>query len=519
MNHRVSFRRAGLLFAALAYGPLTVLAGATLPPDLDARRAELKAISAELKSSKAATGPQINEAIALVPEFVRAHVDTQGVPLTLSERAKLLAEGAAGLPPEKAAVFEAAAPAMGEMKQRLKRYFESYDRYMDSEIRLRTFGAVLKVLERREALAEHLSPKQAAKIDAKLAEIAEEELEYRGWLANPEAKNHHISNNSDDVFFAADAMDDLLLKYERKYGLAEKAGFGAKVGGFFRAVKRKARVARVYASTLPAVGRMFTYLYNPFRKKSDPGKVSKLLRFFSKSYRWAAGMKLEVVGAENIPTDAPVVFAFSHRSTMEDAVTMMAVVPDKYSFMVAQRAIPAFLNDKLINEPSIINVGGKKKDGSKVDAIDAGVHSLKKGMNLAIFPEGTTPTPTKETRALRRGIDVITATVSDQPVYIVPVTIDDPAAGVDDGVNNLSHKEKIQVTVTFGQAIDPLKLKSVPGAGTDLLLDVIRAYWHRNLYRPDVKLIPAMPSEETLGVVPDAAAEARGEKFQALHQE
>ncbi len=498
---------------------VSLLSGAAIaaglnPASIEARQEELKSISQELKQWKGQTGPRINSAIHLVPEFLKAHLAVQKLPLTASERKGLLDAGISALPESKASVFQAAAPAMGEMKQKLKEYFEAYDKYMDAEIRLRTFGAVLQAKERFEALGEFLSDSQSNKLVEKFTKLEVEEEEYRRYLADPEAKNHHISNNSDDVFFAADALDDLLLKYERKYGLAEKRGFGVKVGNFFRAVKRKARVGRIYASTLPAIGRMFTYLYNPFRKKSDPGKVSKLLRFFSQSYRWAAGMKMEVRGADNIPTDAPVVFAFSHRSTIEDAVTMMAVVPNEYSFMVAQRAIPAFLNDKLVNEPSIINVGGKNADGSKVGAIESGVDSLKQGINLAIFPEGTTPTPTKETRPLRHGIDVVTSTVADQPVYIVPVTIDDPAAGVADGVSNLSHKEKVQITVTFGAAIDPLKLKSVPGAGGDLLLDVIRAYWHRNLYRPDVKLLPAQASEEEIGVVPDA----RAGQFQKLHE-
>jgi 1-acyl-sn-glycerol-3-phosphate acyltransferase len=503
-----------LRFTVLA-GLALVLAGtASAAPTLDERRAELAQISKDLEFWQGRTGPRINTAIEHVPDYVRAHLDTQNVPLRASERKALLEQGLGALPPEKRAVFEGAAPAAKTMKLRLQRYFEAYDKFMGEEVKLRTFGAVLRVLERHEALKPLLKEKQAAKLDPEVAKVVAFEAKYREALADPNSKNHDISNSSDRAWWAADEVDDLLTKFERKHGLQPKLHWGKRVGGFFRSVKRKARVARIYASCLPAVGRMFSYLYNPFRKKADPGKVASLLRFFSKSYRWAAGMKLEVVGAENIPSDAPVVFAFSHRSTIEDAVSMMAVVPDEYSFMVAQRAIPAFLNGKLVNEPSIINVGGKKDDGTTVDAVRAGIESLEESLNLAIFPEGDVPTPTGETHALRSGIDVITQAVSDQPVYIVPVTIDDPNAGVDSGVKNLSKKQKIQVTVTFGQAIDPLKLKSIPGADRQLLLDVIRAHWHRNLYRPDVQLKPADASEQDLGEVPDARQGA----FEALHQ-
>ena len=510
MNHLHRHRLpvlAGLLFS---------LAGtlSAAPANLDSRRGELAQISKDLDFWKSRTGPRINTVIEHVPEYVRAHRDTQNVPLRASERRGLQQEGLAALSPEKRAVFEAAAPATKSMKLRLQRYFDAYDRFMGEEVKLRTYGAVLRVLERQKALNPLLNEKQAAGLQQGIEAVLEKEARFRAALADPDAKNHEISNSSDKAWYAADELDDQLTKLERKHGLQPKLHWGKKVGGFFRSVKRKARVARIYASCLPAVGRMFSYLYNPFRKEADPGKVSSLLRFFSKSYRWAAGMKLEVVGAENIPNDAPVVFAFSHRSTIEDAVSMMAVVPDEYSFMVAQRAIPAFLNGKLVNEPSVINVGGEKDDGTRVDAIRAGIESLEQGLNMAIFPEGDVPTPTGETHALRSGIDVITEAVSDQPVYIVPVTIDDPHAGVDAGVKNLSKKQKIQVTVTFGQAIDPVKLKSIPGADRQLLLDVIRAHWHRNLYRPDVELKPADASEEDLGQVPDVRQGA----FQVLHQ-
>lgn len=507
------FRSRGLvLLAALALAARLAAAPA-LPPDLEARRAELQAVSEEGAAWRARVGPRINEAIRLVPAFVREHLAVQGVDLSTEERRLLQAQGPQALAPQKAAVFQDAAPEFGAMKASLATYFQAYDRYQDAEIRLRCFGSVLSVLERRAGLEEHLSTRQRRKLDAALAELAREELEYRGFLADPEAKNHEISNSSDDVFYAAEALDDTLAALERKHGLREKVGFGARVGGMLRKLKQKARLVKIHATTVPAIGRMFAYLYNPFRKQPDPAKVAELLRFYSRSYRWAAGMELEVRGADRIPADAPVVFAFSHRSTIEDAVSMMAVVPDSYSFMVAQRAIPAFLNGKLINEPSIINVGGRKPDGSRVDAIEDGISSLRSGLDLAIFPEGTTPTPTKETRPLRHGIDVVTQAVGDEPVYIVPVTIDDPANGVDDAVKNVSEKGPMKVTVTFGSAIDPLKLRSVPAMGGEMLLDVIRAIWHRNLYRPDVQLEAEASAAETLGTLPNP----RTDSFQALH--
>jgi hypothetical protein len=190
---------------------------------------------------------------------------------------------------------------------------------------------------------------------------------------------------------------------------------------------------------------------------------------------------------------------------------MMAVVPGEYSFMVAQWALPSFLNDKLVKEPSVINVEGKRPDGTKVDAIEEGIKSLQDGRNLVIFPEGTAPSPQGETRPLRTGIDVVVEAVADYPVAIVPVVIDDPSIDWE-GSFVKSEDEKVQITVTFGEPIDPLKMKAVPGGGRDLMLDAIRAYWHRTLYRPDVDLSVAQ-GVEVLGVIPPN----RVESFEELH--
>ncbi len=510
-----ALRAAGLL--CLVAG-LVVPASAAprLPQGMAARQAELQSAKDAAAAAEREVGPLLNRLLPEIPRFMTHHRKVQAVPLTEAERTRVMAEGATALPAEKRAVFEAAGPVFAGIRKTLEPYFAAYDRFMAAEIHLRILGAVVSAYEDRELLLPKLDTAGRAKVDALFVELAEKESVYRGHLGSPEAKNHHLSNSAEAVLWAAIDLEHQLEALQQKLGLREKTPIGHKVGNFFRKVKGYARRTKIYASTLPAVGRMFAYLYNPFRRQPDPAKVSELLRFFSASYRWAAGMKLEVSGTELIPSDAPVVFAFSHRSTIEDAVTMMAVVPDEFAFMVAQRAIPAFLNARLVKEPSVINVGGKKPDGSVVDAVEEGIANVKAGRNLVIFPEGTTPTVQKETRPLRHGLDLVTAAVSEKPVYIVPVTIDDPANGPADP-KHLSLEGKVSVKVTFGHPIDPLKMKAVPGSSDELLLDVVRAYWHRNLYRKDVALEPeaeARPTQE-LGTLTGV----RGLNFEALHGE
>lgn len=506
------------LLVALAHLSATaaVRAGEVMPPDLAARRAEQAALEAEVQATRGLVGPRVNALLPLVPAFSHHLRAVHQVPLDPGERAALLGQGVGALATEKAAVFQAAAPSFAAMKQALAAYFAAYDAYQTAEIHLRTYATILGALERREALEPHLKARQRAKLGAALATLEAKEREYRELVADPAGKFYDRPELAKEVYFLAADVGELLLGLERKAGLAPKLPWGQRLGGALHGLAQKARALKIQAVSLPAMARLFTHVFlRPFwNREHDAARTNDLIRFFSRSYRWAAGMTLRVQGGEGIPADAPVVFALSHRATIEDAMTMAAVVPGTYSFMWGARAMPSWLKKKLVADPSVIAVGGENPDGSPVDAVAEAIEALRQGRNLALFPEGNVPTPQGETRPLRSGIDVITEQVSDQPVYIVPITIDDSALDWDAENLEPSKERKLTLDVTVGAAIDPLRLKSVPGADRQLLLDVIRGIYHRNLFRADVSLDPPECAQEcrleTLGVVPAPSQEAFG---------
>lgn len=501
-----------LLALPLILGLAQAATAATAPADLEGRRQELIQATEVLKDWQSKVGPRLNAIVPLTRDYVNHLSAVQRLDFSTDERRALLAGDAGRVSADKRAVLEAAAPAFAPMKTALAAYFEAFDHYQAEEIRVRILGNNLQMLEKRATLNKYIGKNHARELDASVTRALEVEAKYREVYANQDAKNHHHTNAIEDAHEATAVADKEVDRFRRKYGLAKSVPWGKRIGDFFRSIKKVTRKARIYASMLPAVSRMFVHLYNPWRKTADPDKVSHLLRFFSKSYRWASGLELEVRGEENIPQgDAPIVFSLSHRSEIEDAVTMMAVVPDTFGFMVAQRAIPAFLNAKLVKQPSIINVGGVKEDGTVVDAVDDGIDTLKNGIDLAIFPEGTTPTEQRETWPLRSGIDVVTKAVSENPVWIVPISIDDPANGYGQ-IKQPSMEGKMKITVNIGKPIDPLKLKAVPGADKQLLLDTIRAIYHRNLFRRDIDIEPT--ESRVLGVLDGGKAE----KFEGLHR-
>lgn len=480
----------------------------TVPDSREARVVELEAFEAERTQAQAELRQREPAMFARMPALEAEVAALDAVELSRPEREALLEHGAAGLDPAKRQAFEAAGPRLGALRDQMREYFDSYDRFMRSEIRARIHGLVLEAQDKRAQLEGHLSRRRARKLDERLAKLVAHETRFRRFQAHPRAKNHHKALSAIVCMRAGAKVVDQLDVRLGKAGLGPKRTWGERLKGLGRQVKEAVRAAKIGAACVPAMTRVLAYLYNPFRKQRDPEKVSKLLRFVSKSYQWASGMKLKIEGAENVPSDRPVIFAFSHRSELEDAILMMGSTPDQYSFMMGQWAFPAFLNDKLVREPSVINVGGKKPDGSTVNAVEEAIASLEDGRNVVIFPEGMTPTDVGETQPLRSGIDLVARAVGAEPVAIVAVTLDDPANGLG-GPRHRSIGGPIELTVTFSKPLDPIKLRAVPGADRGLVLEAIRALWHRRLY--DEK-----PSAgETLTVPPAPAAQA----FQTLHGE
>ncbi len=458
-----------------------------VPPTLEGRVEELSAVRQAGEAAHRIVQELEPTVGARLPAFLRELEALDAVTLTMAERKAISAQGISVLDPGRRQVFEARSAGFAEFASLARRYFEAYDTWMQSEIRSRILGLGLEAIEKRAQLREH-GGKSGRKADEAFRELLETELVFRRFSAHPKAKNHHRSLASIVAMRKGAkvvARMDVLLG---KAGLGPKRTWAEKFRTLGGQVAESVRAVGAGIAATPALVRALGYLYNPMRKERSPETVSKVLRSLSRNYQWATGMDLVVSGREKIPQDHPVIFAFSHRSELEDALVMMGATPDTYAFMVGQWALPGFLSAKLAAEPSIINVYGKKADGTPVDGVGESIANLEEGRNLVIFPEGMTPTDMGETQPLRHGILQIADGVGDKPVSIVPVTLNDPANTID-GPRNASLGGKLRVEVGFARPLDPVRIRAVPGVDGQLVLDVIRAIWHQELRRPD----PAKP--------------------------
>lgn len=455
----------------------------TMPRGRAARVEELADLAFELDAAQQVLAAREPGAFASRQAREAAVAAFQAFAPSPEERAALAADGLAGLSPDRRAEFEALAAPVTESNAELRAYFQAYDHFQRTKIRAQVMALALDVAQKRHRLDGHIKGRKARKLDKAIGAFTEQERRFRIFMSHPSAKNHHRAlasivcqrRGAQVVGKLDEALADAGLAPED----TTKPGWFKTLG---REVKSLARVAKAGLTALPGAARVLGYLYNPFRKEADPAKAIGALRSVSKGYRKGAELRLDVEGQELIPEGQPVVFAFSHRSEFEDAVLMLGAVPgEPYSFMMGQWAFPSFLNHKLAAEPTTINVGGSKKDGTKVNAVREGIDVLKQKKNLVIFPEGMTPTDLGETQEVRTGIDVITRAVSAEPVSVVGVTLADPA-NRPGGPRHVSMGGPVTIKARFHAPLDPLLLSLVPEAGADAMRNLLRVRWHQDLF-------------------------------------
>ncbi len=141
-------------------------------------------------------------------------------------------------------------------------------------------------------------------------------------------------------------------------------------------------------------------------------------RLWARLGLWLAGVKVEVTGDENVPTDTPVIFMSNHQGNF-DILALLLVVPRKFAWIAKEELfrIPVFGH-------SMARAGYiplDRSDGRRaLRSMDAAAAKIRSGASVVIFPEGTRTTD-GALLPFKRGGFLVAARAG---VPIVPVTID-----------------------------------------------------------------------------------------------
>ena len=152
-------------------------------------------------------------------------------------------------------------------------------------------------------------------------------------------------------------------------------------------------------------------------KRAGRAVVVAYAGFWARSIYRLGGAEVTVSGKENLPPGNGFCFVANHEG-MGDIPLVMGYIPKLMGF-IAKRELFAFpiLNFWMMIFGCVPIKRGNLKNAKK--AIDKGVHRLKKGRNLLVFPEGTRSRggPMKQFKtgslklALLSGADIVPLTI------------------------------------------------------------------------------------------------------------
>ena len=161
---------------------------------------------------------------------------------------------------------------------------------------------------------------------------------------------------------------------------------------------------------------VITFIIQPFFK--DKGEIYRIAaRAWAKFFVFAAGIKVEVSGSENVPQGQAVIIAANHQSAT-DPVFALACMPITLRFVTKKELFKFPIYGWYIRKAGYLSID-RKAILSAYRTVEQIVEAIRSGGSVLVFPEGTR-TKTGELGKFKRG-SLLAALKSGAP--IIPLAI------------------------------------------------------------------------------------------------
>lgn len=102
----------------------------------------------------------------------------------------------------------------------------------------------------------------------------------------------------------------------------------------------------------------------------------------------AAGIKIEVIGLENVPTGRSCIFMSNHVSNLDPPVEM-PLLPGRCSVLLKKELMSIPILGRAMRMAKFVPVErGHRRDAAKA-SVEAAADALRSGLNIVVYPEGT----------------------------------------------------------------------------------------------------------------------------------
>ncbi|WP_298433628.1 lysophospholipid acyltransferase family protein [Geobacter sp.] len=120
---------------------------------------------------------------------------------------------------------------------------------------------------------------------------------------------------------------------------------------------------------------------------SSGGFAHRCALFWSRVGLMMAGVRLEVVGTENVPACEPVIFMGNHQGNF-DILVLSRAIPRRFSWLAKEELFRIPLFGPAMRRAGYIPID--RSDGRKaLRSLDAAAKRIKAGASVIVFPEGT----------------------------------------------------------------------------------------------------------------------------------
>jgi 1-acyl-sn-glycerol-3-phosphate acyltransferase len=146
------------------------------------------------------------------------------------------------------------------------------------------------------------------------------------------------------------------------------------------------KLAIVYLTLGPPAG-VFGILYSLLTGKDDILYKSGLMRI-ARFGVYAAGVRIELRGLENVPAGRPCIFMANHASNLDPPI-ILPLIPGRTSILLKSSLmrIPILGTAMRMGKFVPIERGGSLEGGRR--SVNAATSAIRSGLHLVVFPEGT----------------------------------------------------------------------------------------------------------------------------------
>jgi 1-acyl-sn-glycerol-3-phosphate acyltransferase len=213
--------------------------------------------------------------------------------------------------------------------------------------------------------------------------------------------------------------------------------------------------------------------------RGDSPMIERIIRFWSRSILWGAGITLETAGTELLDPTARYIVVANHYSYFDIPCAFLAVpAPIRFMAKVSLFSIPIF--GQAIRRTGFIPIDRKNRR-TAVKSFDMATERIRRGHAIMIFPEEGRSRE-RQMRPFQRGAFLL-ALKSELPV--VPVAIDGTYEVFRAGARRVT-PGRVRVTVT-----PPIPTAGLTLKDKERLADESRARIARILFGDDAANDPA----------------------------